>query len=179
MWRNWLARWRWIWFEPRDAPLWIGMSRLPTRSAEILLAALMLSIGLTLAAPGSTFDLPHWAVMRQWVTEPVLAFHLVAFGFIRCGAIISDTRFRFSPVIRVMGCCAGAGFWVTVFLAIEEASELWASGAPMLLPIAIVCALFETYAAMRGGTDAANLDSFGVRERAFNRRHGRDAGSGA
>lgn len=151
-----------------------------TYALEAFLACLMITCGLTLVWAGETFLLPHYNLVRSFVPEGIGGALLAATGLLRLRAIVLNGSYRYSPVWRMGGCCVGAGFWLSLAVAVGAESLLRTRippdlGIPLLLPITLTAFIFELLAVIRGAEDAAAKDSFGIRE-ARSKAGARDAG---
>jgi len=139
-----------------------------TYALEMMLATLMVACGFVLILPGDTFALPHYAVVQGWLPEFSGGVFLLLVGAARWAAILRNGRSRYTPLLRIGGCCIGSGFWLTKLVAIETAvvsSMPPEVGPPLLLAVAATAFVFEVFSALRGGADAHSLDSLGIRQR--------------
>lgn len=141
----------------------MGASVLNTYALEMSLAGLMIACGTVLMMPGDTFSLSHYSSLHNWIPEMAGGSVLAAIGFARVAAILRNGRTSYTPVIRIFGCSMGAGFWASVFVAVELSYS--AESTPLILGVAFVAILAELYSALRGGADAHALDSLGLRQR--------------
>jgi peptidoglycan/LPS O-acetylase OafA/YrhL len=145
-----------------------------TYALEMMLAVLLVAVGIVLAWPGETFAIPHYASVSDWIPEREGGALLAVIGGMRVAAILRNGRSRYTPVLRILGCSIGAGFWASVFFAVEASS--YPAGIPLILPVSITAICFELYSALRGGADAHALDSLGLRQRkASGRQNARKA----
>ncbi|WP_046869345.1 hypothetical protein [Microvirga massiliensis] len=143
-----------------------------THALEMMLATLMVTCGITLMWPGDTFLLPHYAVMKRWINEPWGGFALLIIGLVRWWAILRSEQNRNAPIWRLVGCCIGSGYWLSLVFAIVievliERTHPDGLGPPLLLAVAATAFVFEIFAGLRGGTDLFAQDSFRWREKAW------------
>lgn len=81
------------------------------RRAEIVLAAAMVAVGISLLYPGQTFSLPSFRVIAGLLTETQAGSIAVGFGLLRLWALWMNGR-RNMPIYRGVGCMVGFLFWV-------------------------------------------------------------------
>lgn len=140
-----------------------------TYALEAMLACLMVTCGLTLVWVGETFMLPHYGLLRDIVPEGVGGVFLAATGVVRLRAIILNGGYRYSPIMRIGGCCIGGGFWLSLAVSMGVAFVVDHAlppdvGLPLMLPVAITAFMFEILAVVKGSEDANSQDSFGLRQ---------------
>lgn len=130
-----------------------------TRMLEAALASLMVAVGTSLLADGSTFALPSFRIVRSIFSETATGWISLVSGLARLGAIWVNGRQKNMPVIRFLGCAGGFFFW-----------SAWAIGlhmvAPPLVPLAnmaIVLAIFEFVSIGRATQDMYASNSLNLR----------------
>ena len=134
-----------------------------TRTAEMLLASVMFSTGMTFALPGDTTSFPHFAVLADWIavfpgTETRFGILICLAGMLRWVALIINGYYRRTPVVRIVGCVIGSALWVTLAITVLDAPSV---GALSLIPGFMICfAVFETFCALRATKDAVHMGAF-------------------
>ena len=141
-----------------------GCDYASTRALEVYLATLMLVCGVALVTPGDTFALQHYTLVREYISERTGGFIFIGTGIIRLAALGVNGQVRQSPIPRLVGCLVGAGFWLTMAVAMEEWYRHHVEIIPLMLSVASVNFAFEFYSALRCGSDASYLNSFGQRK---------------
>jgi vacuolar-type H+-ATPase subunit I/STV1 len=130
-----------------------------TRSLEMAMATLMFVIGIILLMPGETFSLPQYTVVKALIGEVEGGLIFIATALIRAiGLWVNGTR-RQTPLLRLFGCMIGAGFWLTMFIAMLRAvPEL--DTIPLMSGVSLVAFASEFYSGLRCGADASYLRTF-------------------
>lgn len=145
--------------------------RMKTRSVELFLAVVMAMQGLIYLIPGDTFDLPHYAYLREWVaffpgTEERFGALLLFVGLLRSNAVLLNGTYSktawLTPPARLIGCFVGSTYWMTLAISFATADV---PGTPAALSWTFAGVCFEVFSSLRATVDAHAYNSFGVRKR--------------
>lgn len=140
----------------------LGHDTMRTRAAEMLLASAMCGSGAVLIAPGDTFTLDHWSVMREWIaifpgSEAAFGALVLLVGLVRWVALFINGYWRRTPPLRIAGCIAGSFFWTSLALAMVFASY---ATLPLILALVLTNLAFEWFCAAKAAADAFYMGSF-------------------
>lgn len=133
-----------------------------TRWMEVLLAALMAAVGVSLLWPGDTFKLPSFHIIAHILPEDVAGWGACLIAAARLQALYINGRKRNTPVIRVLGCLIGAVFWTGWFLGFSANDDI--PMVPLFL-MSLVLATGEVVAGSRATRDLYAYNSLGLRKR--------------